>query len=44
LHAGDVAAFQGLGEQLGKGRQIVDARRGDQVQAAGGGNDVTSGL
>jgi hypothetical protein len=44
LHAGDVAAVEGLGEQLGKGRQIVDAGRRDQIKAAGGRNDGTSGL
>jgi hypothetical protein len=44
LHAGDVAALQGLAEQLGERRQIVDAGRRDQVKAAGGRNDGTSGL
>jgi hypothetical protein len=42
LHAGDVAAIQGFGEQPGEGLQIVDAGRGYQIQTAGGRNDGTS--
>jgi hypothetical protein len=40
LRAGDIAAIQGLGEQGGESRQIVDAGRRDQVKATGGGNET----